>query len=310
VLKGATHKVRWPRVAVIIVVWNGRDDTLECLDSLRADTYANKEIIIVDNGSTDDSVAAIRAAFPEVNILRTGRNLGFTGGNNVGIRSAQSKGADYVFLLNNDTTVEPAALSELVAAAEAEQRLGLLAPVIHYFDPPRAVWFAGSNIDLIRATAYHNSALAPERTSLPYETPWISGCAMLLRTALAIELKGFDDRYYLSWEDVDLSLRVSRAGRGVGVVPAARIYHKGGRSGDRLPGSRHYYAARNRLLLVREHARSQVIYWRAAFYTMFCAIRDACRLYRADRDELRSFLFNTFEGLRDHFLGRYGARSQ
>src|SRR5437763_10134894 len=102
-----------PKVAIILINWNGKQDTLECLDSLSRDIYPNKEIIVVDNGSTDDSVEVIRVLFPEVTLLEMESNLGFTGGNNVGIRYALDyldQETGYIFLLNNDTTVEPNAL--------------------------------------------------------------------------------------------------------------------------------------------------------------------------------------------------------
>src|ERR1041385_7762298 len=118
-----------PSVAVILVNWNGKSDTLECLRSLEQDTYRLKRVIVVDNGSTDDSVEAIRRAHPLTNVIETGTNLGFTGGNNVGIRYALSSGSDYVFLLNNDTTVAPDAVQALVDAAEAESSYHILSPM-------------------------------------------------------------------------------------------------------------------------------------------------------------------------------------
>src|SRR5450755_72122 len=142
-----------PRVAIVIVIWNNKEDTVECLTSFRGDTYPNKQIIIVDNGSTDDSVEVIRASFPEVTVLQTGLNLGFTGGNNVGIDHALESGADYVYLINNDTTVEPDALTKLLEAMLENRDAGLIAPVIHDYDPPRAIWFAGSAMDLRRGAA-------------------------------------------------------------------------------------------------------------------------------------------------------------
>ena len=232
-----------PAVAIIIVIWNGRQDTIECLESLADDTYPNKRLIVVDNGSSDDSVPLIRKQFPGVTVIQNHANLGFTGGNNVGIREATVQGAEYVYLLNNDTTVEPDALSTLIAAAEKEPRFGLLAPVMHYFDPPRDIWFAGSRIQLQTGLMVHDNSRQPARSDAPYEVPWVSGCAILMRMSLAQRMEGFDDRYYLTFEDVDLSLRVREAGLARSRYrPAARIYHKGGKSGKRISGIGYYYA--------------------------------------------------------------------
>jgi hypothetical protein len=289
-----------PRVAIVIVIWNGRDDTLECLGSFRADTYPNKEIVIVDNGSTDDSVATIRAQFPEAVILQTGKNLGFTGGNNVGIKYAVEKGVDYVYLINNDTLVEDDALEKLVEVAEANPGAGLLAPVIHNFDPPQEIWFASSLVDLRKGAAWHDNARQPSREDPPYEVPWVTGCAMLIRSELLRRLGGFDDRYYLSWEDVDLSLRVRNEGHTLLVAPNARIYHKGGQSGKNLDGIYGYYAVRNSLLLASKHSGAD--YPRAAVAIVVGALRHSLRIRSFRIARLRLL----WDGLRDHLIGRYG----
>lgn len=292
-----------PSVAVIILIWNGREDTVECLESLRRDIYPEKQIIVVDNGSSDDSVTFIRAHFPEVKLIETGANLGFTGGNNVGIRHAIAHGANYIYVLNNDTTVEPDALGILIAAAEATPRFGLLAPVMHYFDPPREIWFAGSRIALGSGLAVHDNSRNPKRTEAPYEVPWVSGCAMLMPSKLARELNGFDERYYLTSEDVDLSLRVIRAGYAVVTVPAARIYHKGGRSGKRISGLGYYYVVRNKLLLVRNHCGNGYI--PAALRIVGFHFWDLVRRRREISARLR-YLRSMFDAIYDHMLHRYG----
>lgn len=292
-----------PRVAIIIVMWNGRQDTIECLASLREDTYPNKQFIVVDNGSGDDSVPKVREQFPEATVIENHANLGFTGGNNVGIREALAQGADYVYLLNNDTTVEPDALTALVAAAEAHPHFGLISPVMHYFDPPRDIWFAGSQIMLGQGLAVHDNSRSPARTEAPYEVPWLSGCAILLRATLAKQLEGFDERYYLTFEDVDLSLRVRDTGLALAVVPAARIYHKGGMSGKRISGMGYYYVVRNKLLLVRKHCGAG--YFPAALRIVGSHFWDLIRRRRAFKDRIR-YLRSTYDAVFDHLLHRYG----
>ena len=289
-----------PRVAIVIVIWNGMADTLECLGSFRVDTYPNREIIIVDNGSKDDSVAAIKAGFPEAVILQTGKNLGFTGGNNVGIQYAIKEGVDYIYLLNNDTLVESDALERLVEAAEANPAAGLVAPVIHDFDPPQAIWFAGSVVDLRRGAAWHDNKRQPTRDEMPYEVPWVTGCAMMLRADLLRRLEGFDDRYFLSWEDVDLSIRLRNEGQKLLVVPAARIYHKGGQSGKNLDGIYGYYTVRNSLLLASKHSGED--YPRAAAAIIGGALRNCLRAESRKFPRLRLL----WHGLRDHLRQRYG----
>lgn len=296
-----------PFVTIVIVVWNGIEDTLECLRSLALDRYPNKEILVVDNGSTDGSAERIRGEGFEVCVVSCAMNLGFTGGNNVGLAEAQRRGAKYAFLLNNDTTLEPDALTLLVEAAESCVGAGLLSPVMHYYDAPGEVWFSGATLSLARGEALHQDLLsvAVENGGSPntYPCAWVSGCAMLANISAVGQVGGFDDRYFLTWEDVDWCVRMRRFDWAVLVVPAARIYHKCGRSGARLTGVHRYYAVRNSLLLAATHAGH--FYVTALLCILGRHLRSALRSGGAER---RQNLETIFEGLKDHLLGRYGRR--
>ena len=290
-----------PKVVVFIVVWNGMEDTLECLASLVVNGYPNMEIVVVDNGSTDGSAEAIRRKQLSVRIIDAGANLGFTGGNNLGLAEARRLKARYAFLLNNDTTLEKGAVRALVDAAELDAEAGIVAPVMHYYDAPLEIWFAGGRLSLDRGEATHDQQLIPTRQCTPYPTPWVSGCAMLVRMQAVEEVGGLDDRFYLTWEDVDWSVRMRRQGWTVLVVPMARIFHKCGRSGEKLKGIGSYYAVRNSLLLVSKHADKD--YLRAAFRIIGSHLRAGLRLKQTDS---LGRLATTWRGARDHFLGRYG----
>jgi GT2 family glycosyltransferase len=302
-----------PLVVVVIVVWNGIEDTLECLRSLALDLYPNKEIVVVDNASTDGSAERISEEGFGVRVLRSQLNLGFTGGNNVGLAEARRRGAKYAFLLNNDTLVEPDAISLLVAAADAHSGTALLSPVVHYFDTPEQVWFSGATLCLSRGEALHRDLLDVGHrssslrggTEVPstYPSPWVSGCAMLVNLNAVAQVGGFDDRFFLTWEDVDWCVRMRRANWNVVVVPGARIYHKCGRSGARLTGIHRYYAVRNSLLLAAKHAGP--FYVSALLFVLGRHLRSALRSGPADQGKE---LATIFEGLRDHWLGRYGRR--
>lgn len=292
-----------PSVAVIIVIWNGVDDTIECLRSLQAEGYPHKQVIIVDNGSVDGSAELIKKEGFDVQMIQTGENLGFTGGNNVGLVAAQDAGAEYAFLLNNDTTIEPGAIAALVAAAEKSRSGAIFAPVMHYYDSPTEVWFAGALLSLSRGEAVHNNFLNPRKEAAPYASPWVSGCAMLVRMAAVDEVGGLDNRFYLTWEDVDWCLTMRGAGWGVCVVPGARIFHKGGRSGAKLVGIWSYYAVRNSLLLALKHGGKS--YFSALFRVTGRHLRSALRCEGRERFEV---LGTIAEGLWDHLRGNYGAR--
>src|SRR4030067_2042822 len=131
--------VQLPKVVTIVLNWNGKEDTLECLHSLQRSSYSNFTTIVVDNGSTDGSVPAIKNAFPDLVVIKNRDNLGFTGGNNIGIRHALVNGADYVWLLNNNTIIQPDTLANLVAKAETSPDIVILSPVIHWYDDPHSI---------------------------------------------------------------------------------------------------------------------------------------------------------------------------
>ena len=249
--------MKLPQVTIIIVNWNGKTDTLECLDSLRTDVYPNKHIIVVDNGSSDDSVAAIRNRFPEVKVIETGKNLGFTGGNNFGITQAMADAPDYVFLLNNDTMVEPACITSLVKSATSDARIGAVSARVRYFDPPREVWFGGAIADFSKGLFVHDNSSSNLEQNEPYAADWLTGCAMLIAKDVLEQLRGFDDRFYLYCEDVDLSLRIGALNRLLLVDPNACLFHKCGRSARRFATIIDYYHVRNNLLLLKKHAKSE-----------------------------------------------------
>ncbi len=242
------------RVVTIVLNWNRCADTLACLASVRAMTHPT-EIVVVDNGSTDASVAAIRAAYPDVAILETGANLGYAAGNNVGFDAVRRQTeSDAVLLLNNDTIAAPEMLAHLVAEYEATGGKAVIGPEVRYADEPRIIWCVGGTIDWRRGYTTNigigTEARAP---APPTDVPFVVGCAMLIPVAALRRIGGFDPRYFMYWEEVDWCVRARKAGYRARVAPEAVLYHKVSR-GDERPSPRVlYYLTRNRLLLLRTH---------------------------------------------------------
>ena len=198
-------------------------------------------LIVVDNGSTDNSVAHIHAAFPGVLILENEKNLGFAGGNNTGIRHALAHGADYVWLLNNDTKPDPHALSELVAKALTDTKIGAVASICYYADAPSTVQaWAGARVNLWTGSA--RLSIKPRRDEWFHA---LNGTSFLLSRA-AIESVGLlDESFFLYWEDTEFCLRLRKKGWRIAAAPDSRVLHKVGAS-----------TGRNRLLLDRYHVSS------------------------------------------------------
>ncbi len=169
-----------PVVYVILLNWHGWRDTIVCLDSMAKIDYQNAHTLVVDNGSTDDSVARIHDAHPEVSIIETGRNLGFSGGCNVGVRRALEEGADYIWLLNNDTTVDPQALSAMVSLAEADPMVGAVGSVLYYLDNPKDIqaWGGGRVCFWSGRTRHHLNPVPSAKLH------YLTAASILLRLSL------------------------------------------------------------------------------------------------------------------------------
>jgi hypothetical protein len=267
-----------PRVAMIIVNWNGKDDTIECLKSLRKITYRNHDIVVVDNGSTDDSVKQLKKNHPEATIIETGENLGLAEGNNVGMRYALKKWKPkYLMVLNNDIEVKPDFLDALVNAMEAHPEVAISAPKIYYYYGNRkTIWTVG-----IKLTWKGNKHIGlNEIDHGQYDKQMyvdILHCVMLMRSKALKETKlvpkgrhwkpwagqrildqYFDGRMFIMWEELELCLRAARRrGYKCLYVPDAMIWHKCSRSTHRdyVPGTVkcRYYDRRNWLVMIRDN---------------------------------------------------------
>jgi hypothetical protein len=243
-----------PQVAVIILNWNGRDDTLACLASLSRIDYVAHEIIVVDNGSSDDSVLAIRVAYPQVTLIEAGDNLGYVGGNNMGLEYAQKIGADYALLLNNDTEVAPDFLRLLVEAAESDPAVGIVGPSIYFFDQPLIIWSAGGGIDWRRGQTWMiglNEQDAGQFGQTPRLVNFVTGCAMLIKMPLIERVGLLDQRFFAYYEETEWCVRITRAGYKILQVPQAKIWHKISPVTREASPQVHYYMTRNRLLFLK-----------------------------------------------------------
>jgi GT2 family glycosyltransferase len=291
-----------PLVAIVTLSWNRRDDTLAFLASCRDLAYPRYATVLVDNGSTDGTLEAVAAAFPEVELLANGANLGFAAGMNAGIGRAIAAGADYVFVANNDTTLDPALLSLLVGAARA-RGADLAAPAIYYFAEPRRIWWLGGRLRplLLEVRRYE----APPCGDAPFAVDFVTGCGMLISRRCLERVGRFDERFFMYYEDSDYCLRVRRAGLRAIVEPRAAMYHKVAvSSGGSDSPSERYLMARSSLQFFRKHARPWQ--WLAiAPYRAGSAARTLLRLLRKGRGPAaRAYL----RGLRDGLLtGRSAA---
>ena len=243
-----------PRVVVVILTYNSQASIGACLASLAANDYTNFEIVVVDNASVDRTVDIVRAHPSAATLIPNQRNLGYAQGNNVGMRAAMARGAEYIFVLNDDVIVASDLISQMVAAAQAHPNAALLGPLVYHFADPQIIQSAGGAMTP-RWEFLHRGQNQIDQGQFNSIEPvaWLTGCAILARRAALEKIGLFDSDFFMYWEDVDWCLRARQAGFEILFVPQAKLWHKGVQM-DYQPGPNvAYYSARNELLLLRKH---------------------------------------------------------
>ena len=266
----------------------------------------NCTIIIVDNGSTDDSVKQIRSAFPQHTLIENEKNLGFAEGNNVGLREGLKQGAELLILLNNDTVVAPNFLKELVHAAEKHPEVGAFGPKIYFYDEPATIWYAGGSVDPRTGRCYHIGCGAPSGHNQKKETDYICGCALAVRKSVLEKVGFLAPEFFLIWEEIDWCYRMRKAGYKCLFVPTAKVWHKVSASfieGNRDPMWQYFYF-RNRLLFHKRHSSIRKGLPPRELFNLI-KMRFHPKTPPDERQRYRAAL----RGVWDFFLGRFGQGS-
>lgn len=298
------------KVAIITVNFNGKKDTLGFLVSLSKLRTTNYELrtIMVDNGSTDGSVSAIRTLYPEVDILQNGTNKGFAGGYNRGLDYAALWGADYFLIINNDTLIKDSnLLEELIKTAQSDPNIGLVSPKIYFApgfefhkdkysegDLGKVIWYAGGSFDWNNIGSVHRGIDQVDKGKYAKvsQTGLISGACMLIKKQVLGKVSPFDENLFLYFEDSDFQIRVREAGFKTYYNGKVSIYHKVSRSTGIGSPITDYYHTRNRLFFGMKYGKIR---------TKFALLREAFRLILFGRPAQRS-------GVLDFYLGVKGAK--
>ncbi|MCP4360747.1 MAG: glycosyltransferase family 2 protein [Chloroflexi bacterium] len=289
-------------VCVIITNWNQAQHTIECLETVYRQEYRPFTPLVVDNGSTDDTVARVKETYPQTEILTLPENLGPTGGYNSGFRYALEQGFDFIFLLNNDTLLAPDCISELMKEAQSAADIGLVMPKIYYADEPKRIWSVGGwenqwNYEVQRPGENQLDEGQWEEAVDIDDAPF---CAVLLTRNL-LETVGLpDDNFFLYYEDRDFSRRAQEAGFRLRLAPKATMWHKVSVSsgGSGSPAER-YWMARSGVQFYKKNVgmRSRwfiVIPWRGA-----SALRTTFNLARQGRfDSIKAYWTGLWHGIR------------
>ncbi len=293
------------KVYIVVLNWNGKEDTIECLKSLEKIEYDNYKVVVVDNASTDDSVFEIERQFPKVEIIRNKKNLGFAGGNNIGIEFALENGADYVLLINNDTISCGNFLKELVKVGESDNRIGILGPKIYFYGEPKRIWFAGGKINWLKNEGTHVGFGEIDRGQYDSakEVDYLTGCCLLIKKEVIGGIGALSEDYFLYYEDTDFSLRAKKAGYRCVYVPKSVIYHKVSRSTRAGSWEYIYYHTRNGLALAKRNGSllNRVVLYP---YCVFLLLKQIAKIIFMPQK--RKWALAVLRGERDFLLGKMG----
>jgi GT2 family glycosyltransferase len=293
-----------PRVLAIVLNWRSAGDTIDCITSLRRQSYPDCQVLVVDNGSQDHSADRLRAALPDVELLALDDNLGYAAGNNRGLAHAMRGDYAYAWILNPDTRVAPDTLTMLVDAAESHPRAALLGSKVYMRQAPDRILSAGGVLREgcvadHRGIGEIDAGQFDEVTNVDF----VTGCAVLARRRAVETIGVLDERFYLYQEEVDWCRRARDAGFTVLYVPAARVWHPDTLSRDALSPLVTYYIARNTLLFARKHRLGSVALARRigrdALTLLSWSVRPKWRAKRRQRDALARALL-------DFARGRFG----
>lgn len=295
----SSSEVKFPKVSIIVVNWNGKNDTIECIKSLKLLDYPNYDIIVVDNGSTDGSQKVLKKKFPDITLIELKENIGYGGAANEGIKLAIKRGSDYVFPINNDIILDKNLLKELVRVAESDPKIGMVCPKILWYDRPDWICSIAGRVDLkFMIQLPKHIGNIPDRGQYDKIMEVDAAGIFLVKKEVVERVGMFDPNYFLYLEDFDWCIRVRRAGYRIIYVPTAIMYHKGSASvGGPSSPIPIYYNTRNRFLLISKNfGKFNLIFFIVLFFTITFPIRI---IYYMLVLRNKNYLLSFIKGIRD-----------
>ena len=281
-------------LSIITVNYNGLKDTCALIDSIPFNE--DMEVIVVDNGSIENEASKLKITYPQIKAIRSEKNLGFAGGNNVGIKAAKGK---YLYLINNDTIFKDFNPQILIKRLESSTKIGMVCPKIRFAWDNNPIQFAGYTT--ISPITIRNKAIGfgekdKGQYNTPHHTPYAHGAAMMLKRELIDNVGLMPECYFLYYEELDWSMMITRAGYEIWYEPACTIYHKESQSTGQNSPLRTYYITRNRLLLVKRNIKGIQKYVAYAYLQIIVATRDIVKyIIKGQMDLFRA----TIKGLQD-----------
>ncbi len=293
------------QLSVIVLNWNGLADSRAALASLSACRVPpgwRGSLMLVDNGSTDGSVEAIRREFPAVEVVALNENRRFAGGNNEGLKRALAAGADAIMLVNNDTEAGGGLFDHLLGALERDPEAGAVAPFICFAEPRDVIWYAGGRCTPALGFAAHRGLRQADRAQFMNveSTGYLTGCCLLASREAWLKVGPLDERYFIYAEDADWSLRARAAGYRLLFVPRARLWHKVSAASGAASPWKIYHRLRANLTLFARHATG---IGRITWLPCFLAQQAALAAWLLSRGQVRA-AFAVPRGLYDALVAR------
>ncbi|MEN2282930.1 glycosyltransferase family 2 protein [Algoriphagus sp. SE2] len=262
-------------VAIILVNWNGFDFTKACLNSLRKVNFPDYQVILVDNASSNSEGKRLLSTFPEIILLENKENLGFAGGNNVGIIRALEDGYSHIMLLNNDTEVGPDFLGEMMLKIQKEEKLGVIQPLITFLNKRDIIWSAGGKWNNLFGRAITLGDRRPVSEYQPEDSylDWATGCCMLVSREAILKAGLLNESYFAYFEDVEWSLRFRQFGFTIALASKALVFHEAGASSKKehsegiLSPRVFYFHVRNQFFLIRQHLKGAAFLLSMMYHT-------------------------------------------
>lgn len=280
-----------PRVGVVVLNFKVKEEVFKCLTSVLDSSYKNLNIVVVDNNSGDGiegEISRFARNDGDLEFIQTGENLGYTGGNNVGIKKLIEDGCRYVFVINPDTEVTKDCIKILVEKMEEDEEIGVCGPKILFKDR-KTIWFAGGVMDTNNVLGSHIGVDEKDlgQYNQSRECDYITGAALFLRTSVLKRIGVFDERFFLYYEDSDLCFRIKKSEKKIMYIPEAVVYHGNAKSTGMGSPLQDYFITRNRMLFAKKHL---------SFRTQFALFREALRNRgnKVRKMAFQDFLMNKF----------------
>lgn len=284
-------------IVVIIVNFNGLEDTIECIYSIKKSSVT-VDIFVVDNYSSNDEACILKEKFDDIITFRSYKNLGFSGGNNIGIKWAIDKGYEYVLLLNNDTIIDAEMIENLLKVSDENT---VAVPCMYYFNTPEMIWYGGGDVNRKTGAVIHYFENTRQVLLKRKKCTFATGCCLMLHKKILNTVGLLDDSYFMYFEDVDYSIRVIQNDFNIVMEPRAKLWHKIGMSsgGEYSPLSI-YYSTRNRLYNIRKH--KDFFLFSAYYYTLYSRIIK-CVFKVINREKIWKLYLSA---IKDYYHGNMG----